>query len=153
MQFENEFARSWHIRREKAVARFNAGEMDVGGYAFSKHPRCTGILQKNARAKIFGPLRVGIKTPRENCRTVGEIPEELAARNSTDQKEMRRKERQIKALAAQILGLRTTRAKPTRFVSLERRVYCCGLLRCVKSSRLRHIDATNEDDLSRGIIN
>jgi hypothetical protein len=109
MQFENEFARSWHVRREKAVATFNAGEMNVGRHALSKHPWCTGILQKNARAKIFRPLRVGIKTPRENCRTVGEIPKQLAARNNTDQKEMRRKERQIETLAAQILGLRNSR--------------------------------------------
>lgn len=84
---------------------------------------------------------------------MGEIPKQLAARNNTYQKEMRRKERQIKTLAAQILGLRTTRSKPARFVLLKRGVYCCGLLRRVKSSCLRHIEATYEDELSCGIIN
>ena len=81
--------------------------MDVRGHALLERPRYTRILQKNARAKIFRPLRVGIKTWRENCRTVGEKPKQLAARNNADKKEMRRKERQIKTLAAQILGLRT----------------------------------------------
>jgi hypothetical protein len=35
---------------------------------------------------------------------------------------------------------------------LKRGVYCCGLLWRVKSSRLRHIETADEDDVSRGII-
>src|SRR5438874_6783256 len=80
--------------------------MDVGGHAFSQHRWCTRILQKHARAKIFHSLRVGIKTPWENCPTLGEKPKQLATRNNGDKKEMRRKERQIKTFMAQNLELR-----------------------------------------------
>lgn len=52
---------------------------------------------------------------RKNCPTLRKKPKQLAARNNADKKEMRRKERQIKTFMAQILGLRATQAKPTRF--------------------------------------
>jgi hypothetical protein len=115
MQFENEFARSWHVRRKEAVATLDACEMDIRRHAPPQRRWCTRILQKNARAKIFRFLPVGIKTMRENGPTFRKKPKQLAARNNADKKEMRRKERQIETLKAQILGLRTTRDRPTRF--------------------------------------
>ena len=46
----------------------------------------------------------------------------------------------------------TARGKPIPKL-LECCVYCCGLRCRVKSSRLRHIDAADEDDISSGIVN
>jgi hypothetical protein len=79
--------------------------MDIGRQAHSQRRWYTRILQKDARAKIFRLLPIGIKTQRENRPTLGKKPKQLAARNNADKKEMRRKERDVKTPAAQILEL------------------------------------------------
>src|SRR5437588_2206385 len=44
VQFENEFARSWHVRREESIATFDACKMDIRHHAPSQRRWCARIL-------------------------------------------------------------------------------------------------------------